>query len=558
MVEKVVQRGWRACGVRSWFFLGCLALSGCGSDHDDERSRPPTDEYGFGACPQSLTGSSRGRACAVTQVPLRWDEPAGKKIDVLVARYLSDTPHRGQIWLLDGGPGGTGGIYMQQEILALYASLGLDVYVPQHRGTGHSTPLSCKSDDIGECGGELVAKWGDGLRGFHSTEAAHDVGALIDRFRTEGERVFVFGLSYGSYWAQRYLQAFPSQADGVILEGVFPLSEALWEGDVIADAAGRSVFEACRAEPDCAAAFGDEDPEDVARRVLADSKLRETRCMGDDGPLREEIEAVLSLLVVSDLGHFAPGLFRRLDRCSEADQEELVALAAFITKVLSTPPDPELDNPILGLHVLRTDLMAKLTTFPLDDMLAAREPLVFWSGAAPTEEFDAIVEGWPVNYPAAPTALEGLATPLLLMNGGLDIQTPSPWARKLAKQLGAPLVEFPYVGHGVDVSLASPLTAGDASCSLGILRSFIDDPQATIDGSCAKTAYTPDVAGHGAVTHSVIEVLYGHETPLLGSEPAAPSAKRVRSERVTDLEPVARLLRERLAHAVREMRFQKR
>lgn len=552
MVEKEVQRGWRARGLCA-FFLGCLSLGACGSDHDDEPAPVPPDEYGFGACPGSLPGSTQGRACAVTKVPLRWDEPDGKQIDVLVARYLSNTPHQGQLWLLDGGPGGTGAVYMQEEVLALYASLGLDVYVPQHRGTGHSTPFACKSAELTACGDELVAKWGDGLRGFHSTEAARDVGSLIERYRTEGERVFVFGLSYGSYWAQRYLQAFPSQADGVILEGVFPLNEDLWEGDVLADAAGRSLFDACRADPDCAAAFGDEDPEDVARRVLSDSTTPERRCMGDGGATREDVEAVLSLLVVIDLGHFTPGLLRRFDRCSDEDQKELIALVEFLGNVLAGASDPELDNTILGTHVLRTDLLAKLSTFPLDDMLAAREPLVFWSGAASSEALDAVVEGWPVNYAAESTALDGIATPLVMLNGGLDIQTPSPWARNLARQLGAPLVEFPYVGHGVDVSLGSPLTGGDPSCSLGILRSFIDDPTGPIDGTCAKTAYTPDVGGHRDVTKRVAAKLYGHATPLLGSEPDEPSAKHLRSLSVTDLEPIERLLRERLANALREM-----
>jgi len=270
---------------------------------------------------------------------------------------------------------------------------------------------------------------------------------------------------------------------------------------------------------------------------------------------REFVEAVLSLLVVIDLGHFTPGLLRRLDRCSDEDQKELLALVEFLSKALVAASDPAIDNTILGNHVLRTDLMAKLSTFPLDDMLAAREPLVFWSGAASSEALDAVVEGWPVNYPPASTALEGVATPIVMLNGGLDIQTPSPWARKLAKQLGAPLVEFPYVGHGVDVSLASPLTGGDPSCSLGILRSFIDDPTGAIDGSCAKTAYTPDVGGHGEVAKRVAAKLYGHETPLLGSEPDEPSAKHLRSASVTDLEPIERSLRERLANAFREMRM---
>jgi len=379
------------------------------------------------------------------------------------------------------------------------------------------------------------------------------VGSLIERYRSEGERVFVFGLSYGSYWAQRYLQAFPSQADGVILEGVFPLSADLWEGDVLADGAGRSIFDACRADAECAAAFGDEDPEDVARRVLTDAKTPERRCLGDDGATREQVETVLSLLLVSDLGYVAPGLFRRLDRCSDADQAELNALAEFMTKALSGGTDLSLDNPILGDHVLRTDLMAKLDTFPLDETLAARDPLVFWSGAGSTEDFDAVVEDWPVNYAPVSPALDGITTPIILLNGGLDIQTPTPWARGLAKQLSSQLVEFPYVGHGVDVSLASKLTGGNVSCSLGILRSFIDDPRGTVDGSCAKTAYAPDVAGNNDITHDVINVLYGEDTPLLGSEPDAPEAKRALSQTWTDLEPVARLLQERLAKAAREL-----
>src|SRR5262249_14878343 len=115
-----------------------------------------------------------------------------------------------------------------------------------------------------------------------------------------------FGLSYGSYWAQRYLQAFPAQANGVILEGVFPLGEALWEGDAIADTSARSLFQACRDEPDCAAAFADEDPEDVALRVVADSEDPERRCMGEEGPERVDLEFALSIMVVTDLGHFVP------------------------------------------------------------------------------------------------------------------------------------------------------------------------------------------------------------------------------------------------------------
>src|SRR5262249_55066560 len=158
--------------------------------------------------------------------------------------------------------------------------------------------------------------------------------------------------------------------------------------------------------------------------------------------------------------------------------DELNAFGAYLGEALAEAPDPAIDNQVLGTHVLRSDLMATVTDFPLQDLLAQREPLVFWSAAASAEDFDAIASGWPVNYPAAPTGQDDLATPLLFMNGGLDLQTPLPWARKLASELGATLVEFPFVGHGVDISLGSPFTVHDASCSLGIMSAFMADPNA--------------------------------------------------------------------------------
>jgi pimeloyl-ACP methyl ester carboxylesterase len=541
--------GWR--GVFAGAAL--LALAGCGSD--DETKPPATASLAFEQCPVDLPGSTRNRTCATASVPLRWDDPKGQSIELLVARYQGSAAHHGQLWLLDGGPGGTGGIYMQNEVLELYQSLGLDIYIPQHRGTGHSTPLDCVSkDDVHACGEELLDTWGDGLEGFHSVEAGRDVGYLINRTRAPGERVFVFGLSYGSYWAQRYLQAFPKQASGVILEGVLPLDEPLWAGDVLADASGRSIFQACREDADCAAAFAPDDPEDVARAVVADADDPKKRCLGADGPDRQTLESVLSTFVVADLGQTVPGVFRRLSRCSEQDQQELTALAAFLTDALDMPPDPSIDNGVLGVHVLRTDVMARLDTFPFDELATARDPLVFWSGAAPLEEFQAIVDGWPVNYAPAPMNLPDLGTPLLFLNGGLDIQTPLPWARELSTTLGATLVEVPFAGHAVDISLSSPLTAGDASCSLGIQRAFIADPSAELDTSCAATAYTPDVAGRSEVMQAVAKTLYGSATPLLGAPADAPSAKRVRSAQAGEaVAAVAETLRERLRRARDEL-----
>jgi hypothetical protein len=68
----------------------------------------------------------------------------------------------------------------------------------------------------------------------------------------------------------------------------------------------------------------------------------------------------------------------------------------------------------------------------------------------------------------------------------------------------------------VDISLASPFTAGDPSCSVSILKAFVAAPDKRVDASCAATAYTPDVAASGETLQALAKGLYGTETPLLG------------------------------------------
>jgi hypothetical protein len=138
------------------------------------------------------------------------------------------------------------------------------------------------------------------------------------------------------------------------------------------------------------------------------------------------------------------------------------------------------------------------------------------------------------------------------LNGGLDVQTPTPWARTTAATLGGTLVEFPYVGHGVDISLASPLTSQDASCSLGILRAFIDNPGGAIDGSCAKAAYEPDVAGRTLSSQNLASFLYGEGASLLGAPDTAARRTEVRSAlAAADRAGIEREARTRLARALR-------
>lgn len=480
----------------------------------------------YHACPSDLPGQSEGRTCATFDVPLRWDQPDGEHIELLVVRYPAFKPTSEQLWLLDGGPGGTGAAFMDPAVIAFYQQLGVDLYIPQHRGTGHSEPLSCDNGGVNlaiaptaalldDCSKAVRGRWGTDLRGFHSDEAGRDLGHLIAQTRGLEDRVFVLGVSYGSYWAQRYLQHFPYQADGVILQGAMPLDEPIWAGDAAADSAGRSLLKACRWQPECLVALGG-NPEAIARHVVAQSANAARRCGGDAGPDRETLESWFGLLA-GEANHAIPGLIRRLGRCSAKDQEELTRAATMFSQIQERigVADPAIFNDVLGVHILTTDLMASSAGFSFASLAAARERLVFWSATGNPDKFALYAEHWGVSYPPVPTAISADRSPILIMSGGADMQTPIVWAKTMAAKLGAQLAAFPNIGHGVDFSLLQAPNA-NVECSLAIERSFMEDPETPVDTRCAASAYVPDFAGREPASLELSEQLYGSRF-LLGS-----------------------------------------
>src|SRR6185436_17831261 len=64
----------------------------------------PSLQINWGPCPDGFVSQ-----CAQVSVPLDWATPSGQTIPVFISRMPARTvPARGQLWLLDGGPGGSG------------------------------------------------------------------------------------------------------------------------------------------------------------------------------------------------------------------------------------------------------------------------------------------------------------------------------------------------------------------------------------------------------------------------------------------------------------------
>jgi pimeloyl-ACP methyl ester carboxylesterase len=491
--------------------------AGCG---DDDAPRGPLR---WAACGPLVPGGTDGE-CATMQVPLDWSAaeaagPAGAAptIDVLVKRFRGHGAGggaRGQLWFLDGGPGGTGAQFDNAELVALLDQLGWDLYIPAHRGTGRSTALTCAAavaessplgalitlEEAAGCAGEVQARWGGALAHFSAEQAARDVGALIEasgKRPASGQRVAVWGGSYGTYWAQRYLQAFPAQADAVVLEGALDLTNRLSDQLRAGDAAGERFLDACAADATCARALGG------APRAAYDAAVRAIAA-GACAPLAELTvpvwKQVARTLVDTGLGYDArailAALVHRIDRCGAADAPVLERFVAGIPRLAEQlereESDPTTNNFLLGLNEARVDLWPDA----LDRRAGAalHEGLRFTS-AEEWAEAIAPFEQWPAQPHAADAQVPAVTgVPILVLSGGMDISTPLEWGALAASRYPqAQHVIFPTGGHGVSFDDA----LGD--CALEVLFGFLAEPGTPVEASCVAAAPAIDFAqGAGA------------------------------------------------------------
>ena len=157
----------------------------------------------------------------------------------------------------------------------------LDIYTLDHRGVGVSERFSCPDQEAedselgreiseGErdaCIAQLLATYGDNLDAFSTTESARDLGRLIEATRQPGQQVFVWGVSYGAFLVNRYLQLFPDQPSGIIIDGIVPADWSFSEFDAGVDLIGRRLLDRCAQDPTCSSFLGP-NPEMVAEDLI--------------------------------------------------------------------------------------------------------------------------------------------------------------------------------------------------------------------------------------------------------------------------------------------------
>jgi len=379
----------------------------------------------------------------------------------------------------------------------------VDFYLPDHRGTGKSSRIGCTAEGgrteggffitPGEwpaCLAEAQSTMGDALAAFSTTNAANDIGLLVERAKAPGQPAFVYGVSYGTYWANRYMQLFPEQAEGVILDSVAAPGMSLARQDEDANEAARDLFAVCQKDSTCAQKLG-ADPWGKANALLA--KLKAGHCPGiavegfDTYALLRQ--AFGGMLMHPDQRRMIPPIVYRADRCEARD---VTALRPFVLSLTGTPKA----TPFLrqwGFVLSNNVLFSELWEAPsptATELAAIREASV--ASRDVTAAMDALVGKWPI-YPQDAYAGKWATRekPVLVLQGGLDPATLARKARGARDAFARPgqrYIEVPQASHTVITSSAADVRAPDGgterrSCGTMILMSFLESPAAP-DTSC--------------------------------------------------------------------------
>lgn len=191
------------------------------------------------------TSCDEGFECGSLTVPLNYEEPAGKTIELALIRLTAGEPNQrlGSLLLNPGGPGGSGIEYVKAATMVttsavrnVYDLVGFDP-----RGVGKSEPVNCltqaEADELlasdatadseqeesaiismaTDFGAKCEARDPEIARNIDTVSVAKDVDIL--RAVLGDEKLNWLGKSYGTYIGAIYAELFPGRVGRMVLDG---------------------------------------------------------------------------------------------------------------------------------------------------------------------------------------------------------------------------------------------------------------------------------------------------------------------------------------------------
>ncbi|APX12337.1 serine aminopeptidase domain-containing protein [Tateyamaria omphalii] len=423
--------------------------------------------------------------CAFVTVPLDHARPAGERFRLFVKRRPAEGPTRAQVWLIDGGPSAAASSGMETLSGGIWRDRpGVAHYAVDHRGTGGSERLDCPgiSDsavsiltdpaDVEACGVGLAARLGTRLNHVTLTASVQDLGRLIEAYREPDVPVFVYGASYGTIFVQRYLELFPNQPDGVIIEAI--ATHRFLDGyDAGMERTGQRVMALCAADPACGNRF-EQDPWVVAQQAVAG--IDAGRCDDLDATSADVRVFLGSMLFWAPLRDLIPATVYRLDRCAPADVAALSRLAARLSALLANDAEPD---DVLAAHIYLSEAQPVQERAP--QLLAAFQRATMSTGL---EAQIARIDTWPRSTPGLPLGPPPYDGPMLMLQGGLDGPTPAERAQPVRDAYRGPAQTWAFFPTGAHGMTGLTPTPDGRDCARDIRIQFLDAPNRPPDLGC--------------------------------------------------------------------------
>lgn len=440
-------------------------------------------------CPSDLPNTGED-ICALYQVPLNWQEPSQRKINVFLRAFPlkksnPDKISKGQIWLIDGGPGASGSSFSDPKFVEKIHSLGWDLYIPTHRGIGYSTHLDCginyqtfDGNYASTCSQILLEKYGKDTNWFSAIGAAHDLNYLIDINNTKNQKVVLIGASYGSFLSQRFVQLFESTIDAAILISGTNLNTNFEHFSAYEESTFKRLLEICDQQQGCSRMFPNSTYE-AAQSLFIDDKYKECEISAQDSRFSSWVLG--SLASLPSLRQELAVSIKRLLRCNTDDVKALQKTLVKINSEKQRQAEQLFQfNPLMLHHQLFVDLMSPEDT--IIPPLFSEKPVLL--GARANDYYELRYE-WPWRLPPLqlPAKLDA-NLPILALHGGLDMQGPLTWFVDLNSQLNKSnqyAILFDTAGHGTPHYTQ---INEDTNCSWQIIENFLNLEGVALDTSC--------------------------------------------------------------------------
>lgn len=296
-----------------------------------------------------------------------------RDIEVFVKRIkaISDAPHHHEraVWILPGGPGASSA-NEEMAMMSLYMLLGntADVYTTDHRGTGRSEFLQCEAaqalaagspngeeismEELPKCVHDILFEIDNKTAAFSVSSAAADIVMILDEL-DEYDDVYLYGVSYGTYWLERVMKMAPRKVRGYVFDGVIPdafvserrgFSLESWNQNTLAPA--ERFFTYCAEDSSCPLKFKstesilqqlktqfDEVDQTLERNMCAQDLLRMT---GGQLPSFELRNLFSQIVLFFDKREIIPSLLARFARCSDSDHAELTLVLPQLLQQLAS------------------------------------------------------------------------------------------------------------------------------------------------------------------------------------------------------------------------------